>query len=75
MDFLDLTLKYWPLIIAVVGIGATWMRMQVIDKDHERRISTLEADKKENTILLVQIQKELVEVKTLIEVYITKRKR
>lgn len=70
MTILQAVAQYWHVWLTLVGLIATWMRMQNTDRDHERRILSLEADSKDTTALLIKIDKELVEIKTKLEIHL-----
>lgn len=69
MELLNLLNNYWPLIVALVGIIIVWADGRSTEKDHERRLNALETSSKDTNILLVQIQKDIVELKTLIKIH------
>ena len=67
---LNQTLKYWPLVIAIVGIITMWVTIQKDQESTFTRINTLEAktqsiDISNNQILvqLSQIQADLSWIK------------
>lgn len=69
MTLAELLSSHWELVLGAFSIVGTWFKIVYAEKDHEKRIGVLEGDRKENTVLLVQIQKDIVELKTLISVH------
>jgi len=68
-------IKYWPLIIALVGIGATWVRMQNTDSNHELRITANEAEiksvKEKFDPVLIEIRERLASIEATLK-FLTK---
>lgn len=63
---------YWPLFAAVVGI-VFYILSNI--SDHSKRIKTLENDKTNQTTLLVQIQKDIVELKTTLTIFLDSKNK
>jgi type VI protein secretion system component VasK len=71
MELLDLSLKYWPLIVALIAVAVTWAVMRVTDKDHERRITANEVEikamKEKFDPVLVEIRERLAGIEATLK--------
>lgn len=81
MTIFEFIEQYWLTIGLLSGIIANWIgvklaisKLQQMDEDQDRRISHLEAQADKREELLVQIQKDIVEVKTQLVLLISKLK-
>ena len=57
---------YWP-VFSGVAVVVFFVLSNI--RDHGRRINVLESNKNDQTTLLVQIQKDIVELKTTLSIY------
>lgn len=72
MNLLTSLANYWPIIISVLGLGATWITMQNVDKDHEKRISVLETKHDSQGPVLIDIRERLASIETALK-YLTQK--
>lgn len=69
MELLEAIQKYWQILTASIAMVLFYANAKTTDKDHERRLLALESANKDTNVLLLQIQKDIVELKTLMKVH------
>lgn len=67
--FIDKTLKYWPLLVALIGLIIGYANFNTKIQDHEDRLTKNENRVEAFNPILLQIQKDIVEVKTKLDIY------
>lgn len=73
MDILQFIKDYWPVLSTAVAIIVFWSNLKTKDEDQEKRITKLEAHRENDSSVLLIIQKDIVELKTIIKMYFDKK--
>lgn len=67
MEFLDSLSKYWSLVLGGLALVSGWVTLRAQNNDQERRLSKLEGNVEAMNPIFLQIQKDLVEIRTTVK--------
>ena len=73
MNVFEFIKEYWQILGALFGVIAMWIKMQGVDKDHEKRISKMEHDISKLDPVLLDIQTRLASIETSLKFLIDKK--
>lgn len=62
---------YWVLLVLITSFVATWTENRIKFQDLENRTTKVEDTENDNSVVFLQLQKDIVEIKTSI-LYIQK---
>lgn len=75
MDILQFIRDYWPILSTAVACIIFWSSLKTKDEEQEKRITKLENYRENDSNVLLTIQKDIVELKTILKMYFEQNKK
>jgi hypothetical protein len=75
MDLIQFITTYWHIILGLLSIVVLFVKAEMVNKDHERRLHELENVVKDMNPIFLDIRERLISIETTLKLHIQNDER